>query len=239
MRVGAKGRRFTNVDFRYSVFEGCYLRDCRFDSCDMTGCRFIGTNFHGSTFVGCKFDYATFERTLIDSSILDTGCPGFENLKSRFARTLRTNYQGLGDMAGVNKAILVELDATRVHLYKEWTSNESYYRKKYAGARRVRSFFHWVGFRLLDLLWGNGESPLKLARSIAIFLVVLALCDVFANRDPGFVANYWSAIVNAPQVFLGVTASPFGGLFSAGITFVRLMTFGLFVSLLVRRLAWR
>src|SRR5580692_1070046 len=88
VRLVAKGRRFQNIDFRYCMFEVCYLRGCVFDSCDFTGCRFSGSNFHGSTFSGCKFDYAWFERTLIDDSILNTGCPGPENLKLKFARTL-------------------------------------------------------------------------------------------------------------------------------------------------------
>jgi uncharacterized protein YjbI with pentapeptide repeats len=103
IRLIAKGKSFTKVDFRYCVFDACYLRACNFDSCDFTGCRFVGTNLHGSKFSGCKFDYATFERTLIDSAILDTECPGLENLKSRFARTLRTNFQQLGDATAVNR----------------------------------------------------------------------------------------------------------------------------------------
>ncbi len=93
------------MDFKYCVFDGCYLRQCTFDSCDFTGCRFVGSSFHGSTFTGCKFDYAAFERTIITSDILDTCCPPFENLKLRFARTLRTNYEALGDSDAVNKAL--------------------------------------------------------------------------------------------------------------------------------------
>ena len=84
-RVSAKKVRFEEVDFRYSVFDGCYLRLCVLNSCDFTGCRFVGSSFHGATFEGCKFDYAVFERTLIDNHILDTCCPPYENLKLRFA----------------------------------------------------------------------------------------------------------------------------------------------------------
>src|SRR4051794_5362342 len=80
-RSSAKQRTFAHVDFRYSLFDGCYFRNCTFDSCDFTGCRIVATNFHGSSFVGCKFDYAVFERTIIDNTILDTGCPAVENLK--------------------------------------------------------------------------------------------------------------------------------------------------------------
>src|SRR5664279_5375622 len=116
VRLVANKRRFTGVDFKYALFDTCYLRNCVFDSCDFTGCRFIGTNLHGSTFAGCKFDYVNFERTLIDNDILETGCPGHENLKMRFARTLRMNYQQIGDAKSANKAISVELQETEVHL---------------------------------------------------------------------------------------------------------------------------
>lgn len=158
VRLVAKGRRLAHIDFRYTVFDGCYLRNCVFDSCDFTGCRFLSTNLHGSSFVGCKFDYATFEKTDIDDDILMTGCPGLENLKMRFARSLRVNYQQIGNADAVNKAIEVELDATRVYLHKSWRSNESYYRKKYARELRVKQFFRWLNFKSLDLIWGNGES---------------------------------------------------------------------------------
>jgi uncharacterized protein YjbI with pentapeptide repeats len=81
VRLVAKEKRFTKVDFKKSIFDTCYLRNCKFDSCDFTGCRFVATNLHGSTFSGCKFDYSTFERTLVDADILSTECPGYENLK--------------------------------------------------------------------------------------------------------------------------------------------------------------
>jgi uncharacterized protein YjbI with pentapeptide repeats len=112
VRPGAKDTRFTKVDFRYSIFDTCYLRACTFDSCDFTGCRFLATSLYGSHFIGCKFDYAVFERTNVDSDLLSSSCPGHENLKMRFARTSRMNFQQLGDAQAANKAIEVELQAT-------------------------------------------------------------------------------------------------------------------------------
>jgi uncharacterized protein YjbI with pentapeptide repeats len=114
LRVVAKGRRFENVDFKYTIFDNTYLRDCVFDSCDFTGCRFIGVNFYGAKFNGCKFDYATFEKTIISNDVLDNCCPGWDNLKLKFARTLRVNFQQLGESESANKAIKVELDATEI-----------------------------------------------------------------------------------------------------------------------------
>src|SRR5271165_1973257 len=180
LRLVAKDRKFTKVNFRYCIFDACYLRNCQFDSCDFTGCRFAGTTLHGSTFSGCKFQYSTFERTFVDNDILDTECPGYDNLKRAFARTLRMNYQQLGDAESANKAIGVELQASRMHKLKAWRSNESYYRKKYSGRKRLKAFVDWASFTALDLIWGNGESAAKLLRAIVVTLALMSLVDVMA-----------------------------------------------------------
>jgi hypothetical protein len=237
VRLVAKGRRFTRVDFKYSIFDTCYLRNCKFDSCDFTGCRFVGTNLHGATFSGCKFDYSTFERTIVEGDILDTECPGHENLKRWFARTLRMNYQQLGDATSANKAIGVELEASKAHKWKAWRSNESYYRKKYAGRKRVGAFIDWVKFKILDFIWGNGESILKLLRSVLIVLVVMSLIDVMAFRDRLRLDSYAQALGGAPRIFLGtLSPSSYSGAYLTFILFARLIAFGLFLSIMIKRL---
>ncbi len=143
IRLVAKAKKFTKVDFKYSIFDACYLRKCEFNSCDFTGCRFVGTNLHEARFSNCEFRYATFEKTLIDNNILDQECPEEENLKMRFARSLRINYQSLGDAESANKAMRVELRATEEHLYKSWNSNSTYYRNKYKGWNRLNAFRQW------------------------------------------------------------------------------------------------
>jgi hypothetical protein len=238
-RVSAKDILFQHVDFRYSTFENSYLRSCRFDSCDFTGCKFVGSSFHGSTFAGCTFDYALFERTLIDSDVLDTCAPNRENLRQRFARTLRTNYQALGDSDSVNKAILVELRATRVHKHKAWRSNEPYYRSKYPGLARVGAFLGWLGFVVGDVIWGNGERAFNLGRTLFALVLLLAILDTIVTRDPMLVADWAAAIVDAPQVFIGTKDPAYPGIVVAGIALLRYVMLGLFVSVLVRRYARR
>lgn len=235
IRLVARKRRFENVDFKYSIFDTSYLRDCVFDSCDFTGCRFISVNFYGSSFHGCTFDYATFERTIIDSDILSTGCPGWDNLKLKFARTLRMNFQQIGDTKSVNKAIRIELSATEVHLHKAWSSNESYYRKKYAGLKRVHVFFEWVLFKLLDLIWGNGENTLKLIRNTAVVLLLMSFVDFFAwNSCP--TKTYLDSLINMPAVFLGVVSpASYPPLYLSLIVFIRLIIIGFFLSIIIKR----
>jgi hypothetical protein len=236
VRLVASKRRIVNVDFKYAIFETCYLRDCVFDSCDFTGCRFAGTNLNGSSFTGCKFDYVNFERTLIDNDVLETSCPSHENLKMRFARTLRMNYQQIGDAKSANKAISVELEATEIHLHKSWRSNESYYRRKYQSWNRVRVLLQWLEFKALDLIWGNGESPLKLLRTAIAVLLLISAIDAVAFRNANLVSSYVGAFVDAPATFLGTYSPPaYPKLYLAAIVFVRLVVFGFFMSIIIKR----
>lgn len=239
-RLVAKRRRFTRVDFKYTIFDACYLRECVFDTCDFTGCRFLGTNCHGSKFVGCKFDYATFERTNVDLEILESGCPAMENLTLKFARSLRMNYQQLGEATGVNRAIQVELEATGTHLYKAWRSTESYYRNKYRGWRRVEVGLEWLKFKALDWIWGNGESALKLLRSVFALLLLIAAFDVLMFRDPQRLSSYSAAFVESPQILLGAYTPPH---YSKGlltlVTLLRLIGFSFLMSIIIKRLGRR
>jgi len=236
VRLVAKGIRFVGVDFKYSIFDTSYLRNCTFDSCDFTGCRFTGTNLYGSKFSGCKFDYSNFERTIVDSDILSTECPGPENLKMKFARTLRMNYQQVGDAASVNKAIKIELKATEIHLKKAWHSNESYYRKKYKKLEQLIVFLEWVKFKTLDCIWGNGESTIKLIRSTFIALFIISLIDVIFFGNPQSVGSYIDSILKSPQIFLGVVEpARYPKLYLTIIFFIRLVMFGFFMSIIIKR----
>jgi preprotein translocase subunit SecE len=237
LRLVAKGIRFDKVDFKKTIFDTCYLRNCVFDSCNFTGCRFIGVNFYGASFSGCIFDYATFERTIIDSNILDVGCPGWDNLKLKFARTLRMNFQQLGDPKAVNKAIKVELDATQNYLHKAWHSNESYYRKKYTGWKRFSKFFEWLNFEVLNFIWGNGESTFRLIRSVFLLLLFMSFIHVFLCYDPTKISSYWNSFLSMPSVFLGVSKPEvYSDSYLAFIFFMRLVAIGFFMSIIIKRL---
>jgi hypothetical protein len=237
LRLGAKDKNFKKVDFRYSFFENCYLRNCTFDSCDFTGCRFVGTNLHGARFSGCRFDYSYFEKTLVESDILDTECPGPENLRRSFARSLRMNYQQLGDAVSANKAITVELEATGEHWYKAWRSKESYYRKKYARSKRISAFMEWLRFKFQDFIWGNGESPFKLLRSTALILFIMSMIDASAFRNSQLVGSYTRALIESPQIFLGtLIPGQYPTWYLTIIVITRLIAFGLFMSIIIKRL---
>lgn len=216
------------------------MRNCVFDSCRFVGCKFTQSNLRGSKFVGCEFDYADFSNTQIEPEILDTGCPGKENLQQKFARALRVNFHQIGDTAAANKAIKIELEASRIHLYKAWLSRESYYRKKYSGIKRVSGFFEWLVFVLLDAFWGNGESPLKLLRSLAVFVFIIAFTDVIFQGNLTPFRSYWPALVDAPQILFGIRQpTSFPGAVLALIAGLRYIMLACLVSILVKRFSRR
>lgn len=235
-RLVAKDIHFQNVDFRYTIFDRCYLRNCVFDSCNFTGCQFLNTNLYGATFEGCDFDYATFENTIVDHEILNTQCPPYENLKLKFARSLRKNFEQLGNSEGVNKAIQIELDSTEEHLKKAWNAKESYYRKKYKGFNRLKMFLKWAGFKVLDFTWGNGESVTKLLRTTLIVMLIIAISEVFAFKDPANVQHYLSSFISTPELLFGITEQPeFSNLTMAFITFIRLVLVGFFLAIIIKK----
>jgi len=235
-RLVAKKIKFTDVDFRYCIFDAAYLRHCSFEDCDFTGCRFINSNLTGSIFIGCKFDYVSFDKTYIDSDILESGCPSTENLQLRFARSLRLNYQQLGDAKSTNRAINIELKATETHLYKAWKSKESYYRKKYSGFKRGQAFGEWLEFKILDLVWGNGESTWKLFRAILIILSLIAIIHIFNYGDLNSLKSYIEAFILSPQILLGTLKPPnYPPLYLTIIFLIRLIMFGFFMSIIIKR----
>ena len=240
VRLVASKKRFTECDCCYSEFDSAYLRNCTFDSCKFIGCKFTKSNLRGSTFVGCVFDYVDFSQTQVESEILDSNCPGQENLQQKFARTLRVNFQQIGETIATNKAIKVELEAARIHLHKAWRSRESYYRKKYPGLKRAKMFFEWQEFVLLDFFWGNGESAWKLLRSIVIVTAAIAFGDVYFLGDPWVLKSYGLALSRAPEVLLGVAQPPgFSGVVLSLVTGLRYVMLACLVSILVKRFSRR
>jgi hypothetical protein len=236
IRVGSKADTYKNVNFSHTYFDNCYFRNCVFDSCNFNGCKFINSNFASSKFLGCKFDYATFQNTFVDEEILDTGFPGYDNLKLKFARSLRTNFQGLGDAESANKAIQLELEARESHLKKSWKSNEAYYRNKYKGKNRFFAYLKWFRFKMQAFVWGNGESTIKLLRSGLLLWVLMTIYDVFKFGNLNEISSYWASFVKMPQIFLSMEKpADYSDVYLSIIYIIRIIAFGLFMSILLKR----
>ncbi|MEB6480448.1 pentapeptide repeat-containing protein [Acinetobacter vivianii] len=241
IRLNAKKIKFTNISFEHCIFDNCYFNNCVFDSCDFTGCKFIASNLQNTSFNGCKFRYSTFERTQLDDDILSSEAPNEENLKIKFARSLRMNYQQIGNAKAVNKAISLELDTTALYFFKSWNSKEKYYKEKYPGfLNGFIQFLKWVEFWILDFVWGNGESILKLLRSILIIIILISIYITNTSSIDLNIGFYLSSISVACEIFLGIHhLENFNHWFLIIITSLRFICIALLTALLVKRFSRR
>jgi len=85
-------------------------------------------------------------------------------------------------------------------------------------------------------VWGNGESAIKLARAILVFLGVMTLIDVVKFKVPLELGSWYQSVLEMPQVFLGTFVPPYytGG-YLAVITFGRLVALAFLMSIVIKR----
>lgn len=183
VRVFAVNIIFTEVSFKQSIFEQCYFRNCTFVRCDFIGAEFQSCNLRGAKFDGCTFNYSTWNSTILEQRFLSECLPSEENLARDLVQELRVNFSEIGNYPAVNAASSIEVKLSGTHLYKAAFSKESYYRSKYKGFDRAWMALKYIGWKFLDLLWGNGESISKVLISASIFLLMLSIFNSFLN-DP-------------------------------------------------------
>jgi len=239
IRLGAKKRNFRNVNFNFVIFQDCYLRNCFFEDCTFIGCVFRDSQFDGSRFEGCDFKYARFENTWFDEEILESSCPSWDNTRWIFARSLRTNYKALGDARLESKAAKIEIGATISHYYKAWSSNESYYRKKYTGWKRVACLLRWLSLKFSSWVWGNGESVGRLMMSTSVLLLYCAYAYIEPLGKEATVQEVLGALRMSLAVLLGSESASIGVGESTFISLARLVLSGLFLAVIIRKLGYR
>lgn len=236
IRVFAVGVAFMDVSFKQCDFSDCYFRNCRFIRCNFTGANIKESNLRGSQFEECNFRYTTWEKTVLDEHFLDICLPSEENLARDLARSLRVNFSQIGNYEAVNKAASIEVSLTGQHLYNAAYSRQSYYRAKYKGWSRLVHAISHARWKALDLLWGNGESIVRVAIS---GLAVVVMAALFMMRDHSqflFPTAFWAAFTS----FWGIQGgAQFPDIYIVVLTVTRFILFGLFMAILVKRLSRR
>jgi len=235
MRVFAVKKVFTKVSFKQSNFVGCYFRNCRFIGCDFTGAFVKESNFRGSQFENCTFRYTSWEKSHLDDDFLDHCLPSEENLARDLVRSLRVNFADIGNYEAVNRAASIEVHLTGRHLYKAAYSNESYYRSKYKGWQRISHAAQHVRWKALDLLWGNGES---IVRILISSLLAISTVSIFYAREANL--SLPDALLESLWQFWGKRyAQVMPPIYSLMLTISQFVAFGLFMAILVKRLSRR
>jgi uncharacterized protein YjbI with pentapeptide repeats len=235
IRVFAVGKVFTSVCFKQVNFLGCYFRNCRFIGCDFTGAFIKETNLRGSQFDNCTFRYTTWEKSHLDDDFLDRCLPSEENLARDLVRSLRVNFSETGNYQAVNRAASIEVRLTGQHLYKASYSRESYYRSKYKGLERLRHAFQHAHWKALDLLWGNGESIVRIL--VSCFVTILLVSFLYAREAKRSLAD---ALTESIWQFWGKQyAQAMPPAYTLALTITQFVAIGLFMAILVKRLSRR
>ncbi len=235
-RLFALKKIFTDVSFKQSDISNCYFRNCQFIRCDFTGASISRSNFRGAKYEDCKFHYSIWEHTILDDEFLENCLPSEENLARDLVRSLRVNFGHVGNYPAVNKAASIEVALTGQHLFHAAYSKQSYYRAKYKGWNRATNAWRHAKWKMLDLLWGNGES---LYRIVICGLFVIAICAALIIwRDPQF--SWPSSLGVIASAFWGIsTTPPVPNAYLGVLTITRYVLFGLFMAILIKRLARR
>ena len=227
---------FFDVSFKQCDIANCYFRNCRFIRCNFTGATIKESNFRGSQFEECDFRYTSWEKTILDERFLDICLPSEENLARDLARSLRVNFSQIGNYAAVNKAASIEVSLTGQHLYNAAYSRQSYYRGKYKGWTRISHAFGHAQWKALDLLWGNGESILRVALSGFVVVIFTAIALMQHPSQLVFSDAFWSAFSG----FWGIqSGTMLPDSYAVTLTIVRFILFGLFMAILIKRLSRR
>lgn len=244
VRAIARKIIFKNVDFSKTYFENSYLRDCRFIRCNFEGAKFTGCNLTGSYFEDCNFDYVTFEKTFVDDEIFECA-PKKDNLRYKFARSLKLNYASIGDYIKSSKAVTIELEATKKHLKDSWLSGEEWYQLKYGGIkRRFEQFRKWLAVSLLDFLWGNGESLWRLIRFNLLIFSILTLFHIFSKSVTDVYKIFDIFLIKIPSNYFGIVVKGtdnnnyfdyYPAWLNLTLVITRLICFGLLMSIIIKK----
>lgn len=227
---------FFDVSFKQCDFANCYFRNCRFIRCNFTGATIKESNFRGSQFEECNFRYTSWEKTILGEHFLDTCLPSEENLARDLVRSLRVNFSQIGNYEAVNKAASIEVSLTGQHLYNAAYSRQSYYRGKYKGWSQISHALGHARWKALDLLWGNGESVVRVALSGLAVVVITALALMRDHSQLIFSDAFWSAFSGFWGI-QGIVKLPDS--YAVSLTIIRFILFGLFMAILVKRLSRR
>lgn len=251
--IDGKEKTFRNCDFSYCVFIRAYFRKAKFKNCKFIGSRFYDCNFRGAELTECDFDYAQFKDTLIASYEVMQNLPKYPNQKRDLMQFHRVNAESIGDFEAIKIYVRAELEATREHWRKARIRSDRYYKDKYPGVKNYFKACFKSLYLLLDwIIWGHGEYPGKLFRSILVLLVGYAVWIFF--QIGGIAENttiaqigilIWDSVIVGISIFLGTPSVSDEYLLKiswgtkAIIVLTRYVSLGLFISALFRQLSKR
>jgi pentapeptide repeat protein len=256
---------FTHCTFANVSFKGCTISDTRFVNCTFISCYFRKTTIQNSKFDGCKFIDCDFPKVRVQSTSfmfpqfracfiaydeMQPNLPPEPELREMLAIELAREAYAHGDTSDARKYRLAALRAHEKHLAQAFRATSSYYKDHYDVLGRLRAGAGWIGSQVNRLIWGNGERGSTL---LCNFLILALIVFPLIYAGVGGVKAATGKLTTIDYVLVSIdSATSYSGLsgvhlVSTGARVVAaielaigLLTFGLFITILFRRITrWR
>jgi hypothetical protein len=224
--VGFKNARFAGCNLSQVTFEDCYLRRAQFEKCDLVNSRFENCDFSQAVIAESRIDFAAFKNCEIRLENIRFRHDASEQAMVRVCRSLKLNAMSMGNFADAGELTYLE---------------KSYERR---GHYRRREWAKWLASAALDLLWGYGEKPWRLALvmmiNIVIFGTILYWVDGLAAGK-----SYWEYIYFSGITYLTVgygdlaPDTPLAKFISVLNAGTGIGTFGMLIAAVTKKVMYR
>jgi hypothetical protein len=232
------------------VFIGCYFRKASILNCQFDGCRFIDCNFPKLRLQGSKFTFPQFKGCFIDFDEMRPNLPPEPELRALAASELAREAQALGSTEDARQFRIEALRANETHLWRAAWASSSYYKDHFDTLARIGCWFRWLGSQLNRLIWGNGERGFVLLGNFLLLTIIIypLLFRLVGGVEPASgatsVGDYVLLSVDNVTGRSGLSAislvSTDARVLAASEIAVGLLAFGLFITILFRRITrWR
>jgi hypothetical protein len=248
--VSFKGSTIVDSRFIDCTFISCYFRKAEIRNSKFDGCKFVDCDFPKVRVQGTTFMFPQFKGCFIAFDEMRPNLPPEPELRSLAAAELAREAYALGHPRDARLFRLQALRAYETHLWRAFRASSSYYKEHYGTLDRLAAGAKWFASQTNRLIWGNGERGFTLLANFLLLTLVLYPLLFYVQGDVHDVSGKTST---ADYVLLSVdSATNFSGLsnvalestaargIAASEVIVGLVAFGLFITILFRRITrWR
>ncbi|HEV8095613.1 MAG TPA: ion channel [Burkholderiales bacterium] len=194
--VGFKGARLIDCNLSQASFSECYFRRAVFQKCDIVNSKFEWCDFPNARLEASRLDFASFRNCEIALSSIAFREGTNPHVLARACRNLKLNAMTMGHFDDASQLAYLEKTYERHILHKEAFGT---------GERqhgRLKSIARWLDSMLLNLLWGYGEKPWRLAFGMIVAIYGFATLQYALDGIPGH--GWWEHVYFSGITFLTV-----------------------------------
>ena len=194
--VGFKGAKLIDCNLSQAMFTECYFRRTTFQGCDIVNAKFDSCDFPNARLEASRLDFARFRNCEIGLASIAFREDGNPQVLARVCHNLKLNAASMGHFADASELAYLEKTYERHVLH-----GEAFGLREHKGSR-LKAVAQWLDSMLLNLLWGYGEKPWRLAFGMVVaiygFATLQYALDGIQSRD------WWEYVYFSGVTFLTI-----------------------------------